>query len=593
LSEREELERLRRENAALDQQIKLLVQTEQRLYHSQNELDQQLLRIRSLGEFALHSSSLESPDEVLHRAVELVRTSFYLDGCCAVRPDPASAELAGLSSWVGDRGAALITDESQLPELLRSRLEGPIDVVVALPLRTAPHRLLGVLLAWKERGTRASYHDQVLADQHLPFLGLLANHVERALHNTLLAGDLTQSNEQLTASLEKLERTQQELLQARKMEAVGRLAGGIAHDFNNLLTVIINHAELLRSGLGADAPGLVDVDRISQASERAANITRQLLAFSRKEPRQPEVLDLNEVTDDTASMLEELIGEKIVLELHLAPSLGKVRADRSQLEQVLLNLVVNARDAMPGGGRVEIATRDATVDDARGADEAFVSSDFIALSIADNGGGMDAETRAQVFEPFFTTKGVGQGTGLGLSMVYGAVQQNYGQIKVDSEPGRGSTFTVLLPRAPGPYVADGVSAPTLEESGATILMAEDEESVRHVAACILEHYGHRVIEAASGEAALALGLGGPDPIDVLVTDIVMPGLGGVELARKLREARPELPVVYVSGYPFERLDLDALAANEEFLQKPFTGETLSAKVAQVRAAAAAQRPVHG
>ena len=582
MGESDELRRLRSENDALNEQIKLLVRTEQRLHRSQTELDLQLARIRALGQFSLDCTRLDTSAEILERARELLLESFHLDGGCTRQFDDGSGHALDPREPLLLRGGDFPQPFAQLLEA-----EGVVEAVgllVCLPVHIGGDRLAGAVLGWRLASTRHSYHQQDLEERHLPFLALLASHLGRAVQNAQLTADLSGERRQLAASLSELERTQQQLVQAQKMEAVGRLAGGVAHDFNNLLTVIINHAEILRASLPPDSSGQAHVNSIGEASDRAANITRQLLAFSRREPQRREVLDLNALTAGTAEMLERFLGERVTLELELSAGGVHVRADRSQLEQILLNLVVNARDAMPEGGTVSISTRSASAEDVLGLDGSPDPRRLIALSVGDTGAGMDDTTRSQIFDPFFTTKEVGHGTGLGLAMVYGAVQQSRGHITVKTEPGTGSVFTVLLPLAEGAPAAEGSPDEALPaEGGATVLLVEDEPDVLEVGARVLEQRGFRVFEARDGETALELARAHGGEIDVLVTDIVMPDLGGVALARLLREERPGLPVVYVSGYPFEHLDVEAMADNQALLQKPFTGESLARAVARVLA----------
>jgi len=375
---------------------------------------------------------------------------------------------------------------------------------------------------------------------------------------------------------------EEQLRQAQKMEAVGRLAGGVAHDFNNLLTAINGYSEVLLAELPPDAPLRPYVEEIVKASERAARLTQQLLVFSRKQPVTPEVLDLNAVIADAAGLLRRVIGEDIVLLTRLEPKLGRVYADPGQLHQVLVNLAVNARDAMPEGGRLTIETANITL-------EAPVPRTFgdvppgayVMLAVSDTGCGMDAETQAHIFEPFFTTKEAGKGTGLGLSTVYGIVQQSGGHIWVYSEPGRGAVFKIYLPR-----VAD-VSAPLAPPAAAagapggseTVLVVEDDEQVRALMASTLRSSGYRVLEASDGiQALLVLGQHA-GPLDLLVTDVVLPGMSGRDVAGHLARLRPEAAVLYVSGYPDHAVvQHGVLEAESALLQKPFTPQALARAV---------------
>ncbi|MCP9495213.1 MAG: PAS domain S-box protein [Pyrinomonadaceae bacterium MAG19_C2-C3] len=378
---------------------------------------------------------------------------------------------------------------------------------------------------------------------------------------------------------------EQQSRQAQKMEAVGQLAGGVAHDFNNLLTVITGYSDLALRRIGEADPLRRNIGEIKKAADRAAALTRQLLAFSRKQPQQLRVLNINEVVGDTDKMLGRLIGEDIGLASMLDPALGQVKVDPGQLEQVIVNLVLNARDAMPNGGKITIETKNVRLD------EAFVqhhlgarTGRYVMLAISDTGMGMDAETQARIFEPFFTTKEAGKGTGLGLSTVYGIVKQSDGYISVYSEVGHGTTFKVYLPRVD--EVADPpVSNFPREESvrgTETVLLVEDEEIVRSLARQILEMNGYKVLEATDGVAALRLCERNEEPIHLLLTDMVMPQMSGRELSERLSKLRPDIPVLYMSGYTDDALMRHGmLDANVAFLEKPFTPESLVSKVREV------------
>ncbi len=385
---------------------------------------------------------------------------------------------------------------------------------------------------------------------------------------------------------EVLRRTEENLRQAQKMEAVGRLAGGVAHDFNNLLTVITGYSDILLQQMKADDPARGPVAEIGAAAGRAASLTGQLLAFSRKQVLRPRVLDLNALVASAAKMLGRLIGEDIELATDLAPGALAVRADPGQVEQVLMNLAVNARDAMPRGGRLRIHTRAVE----RGGPEPLPGREgepgrYVLLEVSDTGCGMPPEVRDRLFEPFFTTKEVGKGTGLGLATVYGIVTQSGGAIDVASAPGQGTTFTIYLPKPPGlGAAADPGPADAAEPAGGreTVLLVEDEDGVRGLAGQALSGRGYTVLEARGGTEALALAERHPGGIDVLVTDVVMPGLGGVALARRLAEARPGLRVLYMSGYTDSVLfrhgvEQDAI----NYLWKPFKPLELVRRVREV------------
>ncbi|HXF94696.1 MAG TPA: PAS domain S-box protein [Gemmatimonadales bacterium] len=373
--------------------------------------------------------------------------------------------------------------------------------------------------------------------------------------------------------------------QAQKLEAVGRLAGGIAHDFNNLLTAIIGYAELLLQDLSPHDPRHADVREIHRAAERAAGLTRQLLAYSRKQVLQPRVLDLNDVVRSAEQLLARLIGEDVSVVTRLEPALGRVTADPNQIEQVIVNLAVNARDAMPRGGTLILETANAELDAAYAQDHGpLTPGRYVMLSVSDTGIGMDAETRSHLFEPFFTTKGPGKGTGLGLAQVYGTVKQSGGYVWVYSEPGIGTTFKIYLPRVDAPAEAparDGARQP-LPGGRETILLVEDEESVRSVARGMLRRQGYTVLEAADARQAMELAERHAGPIHLLIADVVMPEIGGREVAARITALRPEVRVLYVSGYTEDAIAhygvLDPAAA---FLEKPFTPAILARRVREL------------
>ncbi len=374
---------------------------------------------------------------------------------------------------------------------------------------------------------------------------------------------------------------QTRLAQTERMEAVGQLASGVAHDFNNLLTIIKGYSSILmeRSPEGPDARAAVE---IQQAADRAASLTHQLLAFGRKQTLQPRVLDLNVIVRGLEKMLRRVLSENVDLAIRTASGLGFVKADPVQMEQVLLNLVVNARDAMPRGGRLTISTAPQRIVSDSGQDETFVrAGDYVTLSVADTGIGMDAATRERIFEPFFTTKEVGKGTGLGLATVYGIVKQSNGHIGVDSEPGRGTTFCVSLPRVVNEDVAarKPAMAQTHKHGTGTILLAEDEPLLRELGETILTQAGYKVLTAPNSDALKSLLAQYSSTIDLLLTDVIMPGISGPELVRLVRQSRPKIRVLYMSGYADDEIeDLDRDAG---FLQKPFTPSELTAKVAEV------------
>jgi two-component system cell cycle sensor histidine kinase/response regulator CckA len=375
-----------------------------------------------------------------------------------------------------------------------------------------------------------------------------------------------------------------QLLQSQKMEAVGLLASGVAHDFNNALGVIAGYSSLLQMHLPAGDSLWRYAEEITKASHRAATLTRQLLAFSRKQVIQPVILDLNSVVADMGKMLRRLIGEDIEIVVTAESNLGRVKADPGQLEQILMNLAVNARDAMPQGGKVIIGTANTEVDAIYARVYAyFKPGSYVTLSFSDTGCGMDRETQARIFEPFFTTKEPGRGTGLGLSTVYGIVKQNDGYIRVYSEPGKGTTFKIYLPRTEKAAQPSGVTpAPVSVPQGCgTVLLVEDEAALRALARDCLESHGYTVLEAGNGKAAIAVAQKHAGPIQLLLTDVVMPGLSGRELATRLSESRPEIKVVYMSGYASDlTAQYGVLDPDIILLEKPFTLQALLVKVHQ-------------
>jgi PAS domain S-box-containing protein len=391
------------------------------------------------------------------------------------------------------------------------------------------------------------------------------------------------------ASEEALRRSEEQLLQSQKMEAIGQLAGGVSHDFNNLLTAIVGYAELMTMRLKPGDPLLRDVAEIRKAADRASALTRQLLAFSRKQLLTPRVVDLNAVVRQMENLLHRVIGEDIRLVSHLAPDLHAVRVDPGQIEQVILNLAVNARDALPEGGLLTIETQNVDLRERLVlADEALAPGRYVLLAVSDNGVGMDAETLKRVFEPFFTTKEQGKGTGLGLSTVYGIVRQSGGQIMVYSEPGHGACFRIYLPREPHPPGSAAASLPVppeparAERGSETVLIVEDEHTVRELTRQVLRLHGYRTLEAASGPEALAVAAAHDGEIDLLVTDVVMPGMNGPDLAGKLQAVRPDTAVLFLSGYTSHAIVRGGmLRQGSDFLQKPFTPTDLASTVRAV------------
>ncbi len=412
--------------------------------------------------------------------------------------------------------------------------------------------------------------------------------IERTAELSRLNAELSQEIQERKLAEEALLKSQEQLRQAHKMEAVGLLAGGVAHDFNNLLTVIAGYAETLLGDEQTSPSVRDDLSQISRAAEQAATLTRQLLAFSRRQVLKPEVLDLNLIVLDLEKMLTRLIGEDISLRVQLSARPALVKADPGQIEQVILNLVVNARDAIESGGRISIESSHVELSESGQSPRSSV-----LLSVKDTGQGMDEATRARIFEPFFTTKERGRGTGLGLATVYGIVEQSGGSISVQSEPGVGSTFKVFLPATreqpseqPPPRVDSIVPAP----QPLTVLLVEDEEMVRSVARRVLERHGMRVVEAENAAKALAIFRAQPSEFDVVVTDVVMPGMSGPAMVDELVRLVPELKVLYMSGYTNNALVLQSVTERGfVFLQKPFAPLELVRLVRELATAAPARR----
>jgi len=439
-----------------------------------------------------------------------------------------------------------------------------MTAVMATPIHGNRGEVIGSL-------TVASYepgHAYTRADQDL--LVAFSEHASLAISDASI--------------VEAKQNAEQQLVQAQKMEAIGNLAGGVAHDFNNLLFVIQTSAAFLADEIAVGDPQREDVDAILDAAKRAATLTRQLLLFSRKEVITPETLDVNEVLTSTRKLLGRTITQNIELRTELAAGVGWTLIDRGQLEQVLLNLAVNAQDAMPRGGFITLSTRLQSVD-AREASEhpGLKPGDYVVLEVADTGEGMSDEVKGRIFEPFFTTKPMGSGTGLGLASVYGIIKRAGGYIAVDSTPGQGSVFTIYLPSVPE-REAGRVEAPVRSSAGGgeTILVAEDEDAVRHVVSRQLRAAGYTVLEASSGKEALEVFDEHGGPIKLLLTDVIMPGLSGRELAERLSERDPALKVIFMSGYTHDIISQEGvLDEGEVLLQKPFSGPQLLEEIRRV------------
>jgi signal transduction histidine kinase/ActR/RegA family two-component response regulator len=458
-----------------------------------------------------------------------------------------------------------------------------IPLIIWLAFRFGPREtatgifLLAGLVLWGTlqgygpyaRGVQNENSSMLLLHAYMSTLGVMALAVAAAVaERERIACVLGQSREQLR--------------QAQKMEAVGRLAGGVAHDFNNILTAIIGYSELALRQLPRDQPWRVHVEEIKRAGERAAVLTRQLLAFSRRQMLEPQLLDLNSVVVESASILRRLIEDDVELTTSFGPGRGVVRADPGQLEQVLINLAVNARDAMPGGGRLTIATEDVDLERPLVQGRFSIPAGaYVKMTVSDTGKGMDKEVLAHIFEPFFTTKELGKGTGLGLATVYGIVKQSDGYIAAESLPAGGSRFTIFLPHCG----VSGASRPALSpdpvaprsRGAETVLVVDDEPLVRGLVSTILGELGYHVVQAGNGGEALAWEAENSEPVHLLLTDVVMPGMSGIELAAELRRRRPECRVLFMSGYSSDVVARPEPTAGE-LLRKPFTQEELARRV---------------
>ncbi len=423
-----------------------------------------------------------------------------------------------------------------------------------------------------------SLKPKAYTDQDVRLTESIANQIAGAIANAQLFSERVRA-EQKAKSLEE------QLRQSQRIEAVGQLAGGIAHDFNNLLTVIKGYSELLLIKLKEGDPIKGNIEEIHRASLRAADLTRQLLAFSRRQILEFKVLDLNSILPDLDKMLHRLIGEDIELVFLLSGHLGKIKSDAGQIEQVILNLAVNARDAMPSGGKLTIETANVELDETYARTHIGVKPGrYVMLSVSDTGVGMTPEVKEHIFEPFFTTKEKGKGTGLGLSTVYGIVKQSEGEIWVYSEPGHGTTFKIYLPRVEEEATAlpHGDDKGPLPRGSETILLVEDEPSVRGLAVQILRENGYRLLEAANGNEALRMAQEYAGEIHLLLTDVVMPQMGGKELANRLKTLRPGMKVLFTSGYTDDAIvHHGVLNSGIDFLQKPFSPETLAQKVREI------------
>ncbi|MCX6628084.1 MAG: response regulator [Candidatus Solibacter sp.] len=473
---------------------------------------------------------------------------------------------------------------------------GTTHLMAAVTVWSPVYRLEGVIKAITAAASLATF---LMLVPMLPALIALPSPAQLARVNQSLAREIEERraaeeevrrvNEDLEARVARrtAERRalEDQLLQSQKMEAVGRLAGGVAHDFNNLLTVILGYSEMLRDQVRLDATAVEYSDEVLHAAERASALTYQLLAFSRRQVAVPRVVDLNEIVRGIDKMLRRIIGEDIRLEARMSPGLPAVKVDPSHIDQVIMNLAVNSRDAMPEGGKLTIETAEVELTgEYAGRHIGVPAGHYVMLAVSDTGSGMDAATRARLFEPFFTTKDKGKGTGLGLSIVYGIVKQNGGEILVYSEPDRGTAFKIYLPAVMA--AAEAILSDSEDESAApatgTILLVEDDPQVRNLTRTMLAHLGYRVLEAESADQALRIVSAHEGPLDLMLTDVVMPGMSGTELAHQLQAVRPGARVLYMSGYTDNGvIDQAILAADTPFIQKPFTSAGLGRKVRDV------------
>jgi PAS domain S-box-containing protein len=481
---------------------------------------------------------------VFHAAADAVL--ILDDERTIVEANPAAGALAGVSAGalVGWRFEGLLEASDEIAAVWRE--------LMALGEAKHEHRVASSAGA---RLVECSYRARVQPHRHL-----------------CIARDITERR-----------LLENRLIQSEKIESVGRLAGGIAHDFNNLLTAILGYTELLLARRRPDDPERVDFEQIQRAGHRAAELTQQLLAFSRKQVLRPKDVDLNQTVINLQTMLRRLIREDIALQCDLAPAPAMVRIDPHQLEQVILNLVLNARDALPGGGNIRIEVGRASASQVEAAASQPAPGEFVRLRIIDDGVGLSPEARSHLFEPFFTTKELGKGTGLGLASAYGIVRQSHGAMSVESEPGRGTTFTMYFPAVAAAAAAGpSLQAIDLTTCCETILLVEDEDAVRALISEALRRRGYQVLEASAPHGACKIFEDRAGEIDLLLVDVVMPEMNGPALAQRLVAARPELRVLFMSGYAHvASMPLDANNPNIDFLSKPFQASLLADKVREI------------
>jgi two-component system cell cycle sensor histidine kinase/response regulator CckA len=549
-----------------------------------------------LGTFAVYYREPRTPD-VLH--LQLIAHATHLAGI-AIERDRAKAELRAAES----RYRTLVERLPAITYVAELGAEGPWHYVspqIESILGFSPAEWLSSSTNWMNRIQPEDRHLALAAEKRFQETHELFQAEYRMLardgrvlwfrDEAVMLQD-TDSQQLLMQGvlydITERKRLEDQLRHSQKMEAVGQLAGGVAHDFNNLLMLIQAHNERLRERLAASDPAHKDAVEIEHAVTRAASLTRQLLAFSRKQVLQPKVLDLNAVLTEVAKMLDRLIGKNIELKVAPAQSLWRVKADPGQLEQVILNLAVNARDAMPHGGKLIIETCNVELDEAYArSHEGVLPGRYVRLRVSDTGTGMDSETQARMFEPFFTTKEPGKGTGLGLATVYGVVKQTGGWIWVSSEPGQGTTFEIYLPHIEendnaGTVSAKKMTSMTAPKGTETVLLVEDQDGIRDLVGEFLRRCGYTVLHAVDGDEALGLAGEYKNAIDLLLTDILMPNIGGRELAQRLTQLRPQMRVLFMSGYPeHASLGDDATDKHVPILQKPFLMDHLARKIRTV------------
>ncbi len=567
------------------------------VYSDPSARDSFVREVREAGRLEHHGASLRRRDGGLVEVMETVVGSFDESGALielrgflfdvtttvkAMRAD-ARRDRRFRAAFSNAADAMLILDDTGLIH----EANRAASALFALPADGIVQRRLGSLLmgdgllldaAWRELlalGEAKAEHRVAVADGGTRLVECSYRARVQADRHLCIARDITARRIM-----------EERLTQSEKIESVGRLAGGIAHDFNNLLTAILGYTELLLTDRAEDDPDRSDLLEIQKAGQRAAGLTQQLLAFSRKQVLLPREVDLNQVVAGLKSMLVRLIREDITLTCEMAPVPAIVKIDPTQVEQVILNLVLNARDALPGGGGIRIEVASVPVGDVvLPADHPPAAPHYIRLRVTDNGVGISPEARAHLFEPFFTTKDVGQGTGLGLASVYGIVRQSNGFITAESVLGAGTTFTMHFPATlPGRGQLAAPAAPVVElplPGQGTVLLVEDEDAVRAIISAVLRRQGYQVLEAATAEGAISIFEERHAEIDLLLTDVIMPGINGPALAQRLVAVRPELRVLFVSGYAGVGLPLDGGSANVSFLGKPFEASVLAAKVRDV------------